>query len=340
MDRRFMTLVFERLIDYLNSDTGPGYNKISEIAQNLYLSDYKPSVDTGILKEYDIRAVLYLGLDEKPREAIQYYKKKKIDHLQINVEDSPGANLARYFETAYNFIHKYVADEKKVLVHCMEGVSRSPTIVAWYILRRIYLINFHSSAHRTKKLLDPGESLIQKVFTLVKECRPCVSPNPGFLQQLIMAESQMKIYFARALHEEYRFKLNLERERRIERGASLDATDSTDPDDSDDDEPRSLEEIIDFIFDFETRDEEEESEDDEPVDLFSDDSRTLADVVEEENDHAAARRKREDKLTRIGSNPKGLKSRGSKETKGQGGQSGSRRAAFDKLEDLEKIAPK
>ena len=53
----------------------------------------------------------------------------------------------------------------KVLVHCQGGISRSPTLVIAYLVQ--------------KKNLTLGNS-----FELVREKRPIIDPNEGFLYQL------------------------------------------------------------------------------------------------------------------------------------------------------------
>lgn len=52
-----------------------------------------------------------------------------------------------------------------ILVHCLAGVSRSPTIVAAYLM--------------FKKRLRYKEAL-----AIIKQTRPFVNPNPGFIEQL------------------------------------------------------------------------------------------------------------------------------------------------------------
>jgi protein-tyrosine phosphatase len=58
------------------------------------------------------------------------------------------------------------AKEKgNILIHCLAGVSRSPTIVAAYLM--------YKRKWRYKQAL-----------ALIKQTRPFVNPNPGFIEQL------------------------------------------------------------------------------------------------------------------------------------------------------------
>ncbi|KAK7948585.1 protein-tyrosine phosphatase-like protein [Apiospora aurea] len=56
-------------------------------------------------------------------------------------------------------------DGAKVLVHCMGGISRSPAVVAYYLMR------------------EEGMSLHDALGAIMK-ARPAMRPNDGFLRQL------------------------------------------------------------------------------------------------------------------------------------------------------------
>jgi dual specificity MAP kinase phosphatase len=61
----------------------------------------------------------------------------------------------------------------KVFVHCIRGISRSPAMCIAYLLWR----------HRSWSL--------QKALQLVKQSRPIVNPNPGFMFQLMEWHQQL-----------------------------------------------------------------------------------------------------------------------------------------------------
>ena len=64
------------------------------------------------------------------------------------------------------FISKALGSEGVVFVHCLAGASRSASIVIGYLMK------VHGMT--LKDAMD-------KVVT----CRPCVSPNPSYLRQLV-----------------------------------------------------------------------------------------------------------------------------------------------------------
>ncbi len=54
------------------------------------------------------------------------------EYCRVNVNDGyPIADIA--IQGAFDFLDKMMGENKKVLVHCMAGISRSPSILAGYI---------------------------------------------------------------------------------------------------------------------------------------------------------------------------------------------------------------
>lgn len=100
-----------------------------------------------------------------------YYNESGIIYHGIPAMDMFTFKLDRYFEEACDFIGKAVGTKKtgklngKILVHCKEGVSRSASLVLAYLVR-------------------DQEMTLKEAVRLVRSKRE-ISPNQGFLQQLI-----------------------------------------------------------------------------------------------------------------------------------------------------------
>lgn len=85
--------------------------------------------------------------------------------LRVPVIDSADTNISIYFARAIAFMDVAMRGEGRILFHCKHGQSRSATVLAaWLIQRR---------NHSTGSALQ-----------LLKTCRPRVSPNRGFREQL------------------------------------------------------------------------------------------------------------------------------------------------------------
>ena len=134
---------------------------MDQITEKLWLGNYESSININKLKKARIKKVLCV-MDSKP---FNYEEKDGINQKVIQIEDNPSVNIIQYFEECLNFI----SGEEKVLVHCSFGLSRSTSFVIAYIMWR-----------KKMKFKD--------AYDLVKNKRPCIFPNSGFIQQLQLFE--------------------------------------------------------------------------------------------------------------------------------------------------------
>lgn len=160
----------EALIDFMNNEKidpetklemafDASWNYASEITDKIVLSSKRFGFNHKWLVANNIKKVIRVL---EPNYKGTKFMYKDIKYLWIPIEDNLNENIAKYFNVAYDFIEQ---DEGKVLVHCMQGVSRSPTIVISYLMKKM------------KMTYD-------EAYKMVKEKRPCIDPNIGFIQQL------------------------------------------------------------------------------------------------------------------------------------------------------------
>uniref|UniRef100_A0A061QZR4 protein-tyrosine-phosphatase n=1 Tax=Tetraselmis sp. GSL018 TaxID=582737 RepID=A0A061QZR4_9CHLO len=140
-----------------------------EIRPGVYLGGF---LSLEACQRLDIQRVLSV-VDESSYEQIKEeilgkfvdLREYQLELKHIDLEDRPGANLLQHMDEAVQFIEDSLKEGKKVLVHCMAGISRSATIVAAFIMRL--------------EGVPPEEAVKQ-----VKKGRECVQPNAGFMKQL------------------------------------------------------------------------------------------------------------------------------------------------------------
>ncbi|KAI0079422.1 DSPc-domain-containing protein [Panus rudis PR-1116 ss-1] len=94
-----------------------------------------------------------------------------ITYERIPLTDSPTSSLAEAASSAATFLDAVEAKGGKVLVHCSAAISRSPAVVAAYLVMR-------------KKIP------LKEAMGRIVRSRPSVSPNPGFLAQLNELEQE------------------------------------------------------------------------------------------------------------------------------------------------------
>ena len=164
----------------------PSYTNYTEIVPRLFLGNRRVADDAEWLKAHGIGVILNCALEipnkfepETYCETMQAAQRQlavvvtdALHLLYINylVYDTPEADLGQYFEEAYTEIaYSLDSTDDGVLVHCAAGVSRSSTIVIAYIMSA-YAMTF------------------ARALQFVKERRPCVRPNKGFVAQLMVWE--------------------------------------------------------------------------------------------------------------------------------------------------------
>ncbi|KAG2209251.1 hypothetical protein INT47_005543 [Mucor saturninus] len=130
-----------------------------EVSPGIWLGGYKALETKKFLQKNKISSILSVGHFK------EIYAQDEFIHKIIPITDNPEANIIQYFPEAIEFISKALHSQQILLVHCLAGVSRSPTIIAAYLMA-------------TQKLR------YKAALALIKQTRPFINPNPGFLNQL------------------------------------------------------------------------------------------------------------------------------------------------------------
>jgi len=100
-----------------------------------------------------------------------YHQQEGISYKTLPAADNGQQNISQYFDEALEFIDCARRHSANVLVHCVAGVSRSPTIAIAYIMKYLPM------------------SMLE-AYSLVKSRRPIISPNLNFMGQLLEWEQQ------------------------------------------------------------------------------------------------------------------------------------------------------
>ena len=141
---------------------------VSEVTQRLYLSDEEPACDQAVLWSLGITHIVRV----EPDEGLPLFE--GIRYLRLPSEDLPDYPIAAHFAEATRFIAEAMAGswEHRVLVHCQAGISRSPTIVAAY-------------------LMGTGNLSADAALSETRRRHPPSLPNEGFRRQLDLYEDAL-----------------------------------------------------------------------------------------------------------------------------------------------------
>lgn len=150
------------------SETNPQENKIDQITEYLFLSNWYMALRMRELKKHNIRAILCICECDKPQHVLDSYAKHDIDAHYICLDDDGREPISHFFEEACVWITKHVIQyQERVLIHCAVGMSRSPTLLLSYLV------------HCTL-----GQVPVHTLVSYVQGKRSIVRPNDGFLGQL------------------------------------------------------------------------------------------------------------------------------------------------------------
>lgn len=148
-----------------------------EIRPRLWLGSYGAAADKAALLERGVTHVLTVGLKVdllggRQRIRLVPSEKDTLHRLVIAIQDNSSARLDRHFEACSDFILEGLASGGAVFVHCQAGQSRSPAVVAAYLMREERL------------------TALQAVDS-IRQRRPVIQPNQGFRDQLHSLELRL-----------------------------------------------------------------------------------------------------------------------------------------------------
>ncbi|KAG8597955.1 hypothetical protein GDO81_002442 [Engystomops pustulosus] len=139
---------------------------LSKVTEGLFLSSAAMARKTALLLGHNITFVINVSL-ECLSSVIP-----GVTYLHFPFADLPEAPLYDYFETITQKIHEVETDGGRTLIHCVAGISRSPTFCLAYLMRQHGLTLLAAHDH-------------------LKSCRPIIRPNIGFWRQLVVYEQSL-----------------------------------------------------------------------------------------------------------------------------------------------------
>lgn len=170
-------------------------HKISQITDNIYVSGILPiEKNPDYLKNLNIKyilscvdrshiyeihdkilinnpeiTILYIPYNDDLNQNLWFKNNRKINILKYvsSMQDyGQIINLSKLYENkpfieiGYHFIDTAISEKNNILVHCMAGISRSVSLVIYYLMKKHYF-SFEksvSSVRQSRKIANPNDS--------------------------------------------------------------------------------------------------------------------------------------------------------------------------------------
>lgn len=139
--------------------------QVAQIRPHLFLGSQDPARDKDVLKSNGITHILNTA-------GLLHFFPEHFLYLKLPIYDVPDCEISAFFEQSFQFIENALACNGKVYVHCNAGLSRAPSIVISYLMKKEHL------------KVDDALKQVQCI-------RPKVKPNDGFIKQLHTYENRL-----------------------------------------------------------------------------------------------------------------------------------------------------
>ena len=128
---------------------------MSQIITGLWLGSFQEATDDKWLRRKNIKNVVNCAIEHD-----NYFEDVgKIKYLKLAMEDAPDQKLNYAVAKAFRFIESALDRGESVLVHCHAGISRSASIVIYFLMRKFgggfdEVLNYTRSK---REQVDPNE---------------------------------------------------------------------------------------------------------------------------------------------------------------------------------------
>ncbi|CAF1316317.1 unnamed protein product [Adineta steineri] len=124
---------------------------MSEVASGVYVTSALVARQSKVLDEFGITHVI--SIQAKPINPFAHR-----EYLLIPAKDHVSQDLLQFAGQCNDFIHSARLNQGKVLIHCVEGKSRSPSIACMYLMTitGISWSDMINSLRGVRTLVDPN----------------------------------------------------------------------------------------------------------------------------------------------------------------------------------------
>lgn len=139
---------------------------MSLVTPHLYIGDINNAKDGAFLSSKKITLIINCA-----KEIPNFFEGNKgIKYMRLDLNDVPNQPIEDALRTSSDAILNNIKKGFVTFVHCAAGISRSASVVIYTIMQ------LHNWGFETS-------------YRFVKNMRPVIHPNPGFVEQMIKMQS-------------------------------------------------------------------------------------------------------------------------------------------------------
>lgn len=129
----------------------------NEIIKGVYISNYVFASNLDMLKQLNITHIVNCSqLNNLFPDVFKY--------LKIDINDDINEDISQYFHKTSKFI-KNALNKGNVLIHCIAGKSRSPTIIISFLCKKEqYKLKDAIELVKSKRLIDINEGFYKQLI--------------------------------------------------------------------------------------------------------------------------------------------------------------------------------
>lgn len=137
---------------------------MTQVLPYLYISGQSHAYSLEWLQNHNIAYVINAA------EEVDSKFPKLIKYLSLKLDDHKKERIERTFVRSYDFIEHARREGRSVLVHCYMGISRSATIVLYYLMRKNNMTyeDALSFLRAKREIVNPNEGF-EKVLKVISE---------------------------------------------------------------------------------------------------------------------------------------------------------------------------
>ena len=149
---------YDSLVNHYSNTLDNILSEPTHIINNIYLGNAMNACNKDTIDKYDFKAIVNVT-----EEIPNYFSDENIEYLKINIRDNQTATIKPYFECFDNFINNN--KNNNILIHCYMGVSRSTSMVLYYLIKYCgYNLNDSINYVKEKrKFINPNKLLYEEL---------------------------------------------------------------------------------------------------------------------------------------------------------------------------------